>query len=97
MPDAECEHGRLAFKCPKCEEIKRLMDAAQNFCAEMQHRLLEQHEKGKRGWEGEYPSYDLAVEANKDTCTIVNRSHRPPRKECIDVANRMMMLWLRGE
>jgi hypothetical protein len=78
-------------------ETERLMDAAAEFCAAMQHRLLEQHEKGKRGWEKEYPSHSLAVEANKDTCTIINHSHQPPRKECIDVANRMMMLWLRGE
>lgn len=78
-------------------ELERLMAAAEDFKVAMQRRLFEQYEKGKRGWEKEYPSHNLAVEANKDTCTIINQSHCPPRKECIDVANRMMMLWLRGE
>ena len=78
------------------EKINLLCNAVDDFATAMKSRLIEQHHKGKRGWDGAYPSHTIAVEANKDTITIINNDHQPPRKECIDVANRMMMLWRRG-
>lgn len=78
------------------QEIIRLDAAVDEFAAEMKERLFEEAKQGYRGWDSEYPTKNLAIEAHKGVHEILMHTDCPPKKECVDTANRLMFLWRRG-
>ena len=89
---------------PKMDELNRINQAVDAFCADLKDRLKEKHNAGYRGWDGEYSEISLVSEMVKDaqdvalnlpvkkyttTCTHVLH------KRLIDIGAWAMMLWFR--
>ena len=73
---------------------KKLNYAVDEFALEMKRRLSEKAEEGYRGWSGKSPTTEkLMLDANKDTCKILK--YEKVSQHCVDVANRLMMVWWR--
>ena len=74
-------------------EIQELEKAVDNFALHMKKRLRTKYQEGYRGWKTRYPTDKLMLKASEDTVKIL--TGHSIKKHCIDVANRMMMIWFR--
>lgn len=75
-------------------EYVKLCCAVDKFADAMKLVLKEKMNIGYRGWNKKSPPTDvLCLQANKDTVEIL-KGHDIV-KHCVDVANRMMMVWYR--
>ena len=85
-------------------EVEKINQVVDEFAKDMKVRLLEKHNKGYRGWDGEYPEEFLTKELvadakdvqrniplNKFNATLVNILN----KRLVDVGARAMMVWFR--
>jgi hypothetical protein len=74
-------------------EIERLGIAVDEFAAAMKRRLRSKYRQRYTGWEQGHPTSKLMREANEDTSKILEGDD--VKKNSVDVANRMMMIWRR--
>jgi len=81
-------------------EIERLDKAVDEFAGEMKKRLHQKAHEGYRGWDGAYSSHALIREVDAAATVLLTGSfaetYSPPKKTCVDTANRLMFLFHRG-
>jgi len=75
------------------EDKIRRDDAVDAFAEAIKRRLDDKAAQGYAGWDGEYPSEDLAFELAADTVEFV--VGQGTAQGAIDIAARAMMLWFR--
>lgn len=65
----------------------------ESFSREMLSKLKVQHNRGKRGWQGNFPKRDLELMLADN----ILRALRGNTRRWIDVANIAAFLWYRGQ
>jgi len=70
---------------------KKLSKTLQKFVGEMTQRLAEKESDGYEGWDNEDMFTPLLSCLIKDAGEVLDNANS--QVECIDIANRAMMLW----
>lgn len=72
-------------------EDQRLCAAVDDFAEAMKKRLIKKMDDGYRGWDDPICQDGILQDAIGDVEKIKQGDH--VAKHCIDVANRLMMIW----
>lgn len=95
----ETEDAVMAMR--RTDEIKMIEQAVNWFATRMTARMVEKLDAGFSGWDSEYPAGRLYSEITHDAVGMALNADRgidnEDSKRAVDIANRAMMLFVRGE